>query len=281
MILEALQKRIIAAALLVLLYGPNATIALEDVAEEAVEAEVAVIGQFQINEATIIQNVFGNQSSVESARKKAENILKLHVSFIELSGTLPEEQRTKLELAGRGDIERFFTEFELMMAKCPTGNLTQEQWNEVWQKIQPFGTRFTAGLHGRGSLFRKTIPSTLSSEQAQKYEQLVKERHRRHYGALVDATLTMIDHQVPLTVEQRNRITDLVMAKTEPPTGYGQSYYQLYVVLERMGHIPEAELKPIFLDNEWKVMQGILQQGRAMEHMIKQMEEGGEEEAAS
>ena len=257
---------------------------LEEVAaeeEEAVEEAEAMGGRFQINEATIIQNVFGSQNSVESARRKSENVLKLHIDFVELSGKLPESQRTKLQLAGQGDIERFFNDFALMKAKCPTGNLTQEQWNEAWQKLQPFSSRYSAGLHGRGSLFRRTIPSALGPEQEKKYEQLVEERNRRHYAAMVGATLTLIDHQIPLTAEQRKKLTELIMAKTEPPTHYGQSYYQLYVVLERMTHIPEEELKPIFLDNEWKVMQGILQQGRAMEHTIKQMEKEGDEEVPS
>lgn len=222
----------------------------------------------QISRENLIQNVFRNQQSVEGARQNATDALQVQVDFVALIGTLTESQRAKLELAGRGDIHRFFDDFEGYLRTAPTGQITMQQWNDVWQGLQPLRTRYSAGLHGPGSLFRKTIPAALDAQQRTAYEQLETERSRRHYLALIRATLSVIDGQIPLTTRQREQITRVVMEKTKPPRTYGQSYYQYYIVLYQMSGI-EDDLKPLFEENEWDLMQKILQQGRQYEHMLR------------
>ncbi|MGD9854599.1 MAG: hypothetical protein AB7U20_06560 [Planctomycetaceae bacterium] len=222
----------------------------------------------QLTKENLIQNVFRNQQSVDGARRNAVNALDVQVDFVALIGSLSSEQRAKLELAGQGDIHRFFDDFDSYLRSAPTGQITMQQWNDVWQGLQPLQSRYSAGLHGPGSLFRKTIPSVLDEHQRTAYQDLEKERSRRHYLALIKATLSVIDGQIPLTTAQREQITRAVMEKTKPPRTFGQSYYQYYIVLYLMSGI-EDDLQPLFEENEWPLMQKILQQGRQYEHMLR------------
>jgi len=238
---------------------------------QSADAQFAAIGNdnmMQITKEQLVQNVFRNQRSLDNARDSAENALDVEIEFVALVGTLSDDQRAKLELAGRGDIERFFDDFESYLRTATVGQITMQQWNELWQELQPLQARYNAGLHGPRSLFRKTIPSALNEEQRAEYVRMEAERARRHYRALVKATLAIIDGKIPLTASQREQIIDAVMEKTRPPRSYGQSYYQYHIVLYQMSRI-EDELKPIFEEKEWELMQKILGQGRMIENMLR------------
>jgi hypothetical protein len=265
---RCLASRSCLLALCTLLFALSTAQAQVAVAAELVDGEA----RFQMNEQQLVQWVFGNMRG-KDYRAQTEQALRVQVEFIATIGTLSPPQRDKLELAGRGDIHRFFDRFETLQRDCPTGMIRQQEWQDIWQKVQPLQMRYQAGLHGRGSLLRKTVRSALDDEQFAAYQAMEAERHRRHYHSLLKATVAMIEQKIPLTIEQRTRLIDLVMEKTEPLGHYGQSYYQYHAILLQMSKIPEQDLKPIFLANEWKVMQGLLQQGRGMEHMIRQMQE--------
>lgn len=245
--------------------------ALFSVGQTASAQNVVAVGgenMIQLTKENLIQNVLRNQNSTVGARETADNALGVHVDFVALIGTLSDAQRAKLELAGQGDIHRFFDDLEVCLRTAPTGQITMERWNEVWQELQPLQTRYAAGLHGPDSLFCKTIPSTLDDEQRAAYQELETERRRRHYAALVKATLSAIDGQIPLTTKQREQITSVVMEKTKPPRTFGQSGSSYYMVLFLMSHI-EVDLEPLFEKNEWELMKRILQQGRQFENMLR------------
>ncbi len=237
----------------------------------ATALDVVVVNQnmIQITEQQLVQWVFQTQQTVPAARKHAENSLNIQVDFVALIGTLTDEQRAKLELAGRGDVHRFFEDFNKLLKATPLGQMPQQQWQEVWQKMQPLQVRYMNGLHGQKSLFRKTIPSTLSEDQLHAFQVIETERNRRRYLATVKATLATIEGKIPLTARQREQVIALVMEKTKPPRAWGQGYYRYHVVLYQMSTI-EDDLKPVFRDDEWKLMTKILQQGQMVKHMLRQ-----------
>lgn len=230
---------------------------------QAQQRQVQVVQErrFQINEQTLASWVF-NDSRAPNDQGWLERSLETRIDFLETIGTLRDEQRRKLELAGRGDIHRFWTRYELLRRECPTGMITQDEYMQFRQKALPLQLRYRDGLFGATSLFRKTIRSVLDADQLAEFETLERERDRKHYQALVKATVATLDQKLALTEDQRTRLTKLVLEKTEPPTTYGQGAYQLYIVLWQMSQIPESDLKPLFLDDEWRVVQALFQQAR-------------------
>lgn len=227
-----------------------------------------------INENQVEQMIFrGSRSRTGQGLEQAVNRLELQLDLVELIGDVSDGQRETLELAGWGDIQRFFDRVELFKRSAPTGQVPMQEYQQLWQKVQPLQMRFQNGLHGPGSLFRKTLATTLTENQWERFEQLERDRHRRHYEAIVRATVASIEGTIPLTSRQRTQLIELITGKTDPPETYGRSYNQFRVIIWKMSQIPEEELKPVFLENEWKVMQALLQQGRFAEQEIRQIEE--------
>jgi hypothetical protein len=228
------------------------------------------VDYFLVEEQQLGQWVFGS-TRAENSLEHAENALQVQIEWIATIGTLTEMQRRKLELAGRVDIRRFFDEFETLKQASPTGRVRRPEYEKMWQNAQPLQFRFQEGLHANESLFRRAVRSVLDKEQFAKFQELENQRNRRHYRAYVKATVALIEDRIPLTSEKRSRLIDLVVETTEPPKLYGQIPYQYHVVLFQMSRIPEDELKPIFMENEWKVMQGILRQCREPDYRIRRL----------
>ncbi len=230
---------------------------------------------FQLEERQLIVWAFGNQvESLPAARQRAEELLAGQIEFVAQVGSLQPAQRRKLELAGRGDIVRFFESAQKLLGELPRGQVRQTEWQEAWQKMAPVQQRFARGLHECGSLFHKTVRTTLTAEQLHRLEQLEQQRARWHYQAQIAAALVIFDNQVPLTIAQRNRLTELLLAEPPPPRIAGNRYDQYYYVFYRMSRLPEPELKRIFDDVEWKVVRRIFDQFRGLEQQFEQWEQG-------
>lgn len=243
----------------------------------AAEFIVAQNDLIQFTEQAFIQNVFGNQRSFAAARKQSDEALQVQIDFVENAVTLSKDQRDKLELAGHADISRFFNEYEKVKRGMTFGGIPRDEWQQVWQRTQPLSTRYQAGLHGSHSLFRKTINATLGPEQRESFESMKRDRNVAIYIDNIRMTLSMLDRKVPLMRRQRQEITDLLIDQTEPPEFYGQASMHFYVVMGQMANLREGDLKKVFNDKEWKVVDAMLRQAKAMERTLKLQREALEQ----
>lgn len=223
----------------------------------------------QFTEQSFVQNVFGTQRTYTAARLYCEQALQLQIEFIENAVTLTKGQRSKLELAGRGDIHRFFTDFETVKRGLTFGSIPRDEWQQVWQKAQPLSARYSEGLHGERSLLEKTIASTLEPEQLEQFNAMQNERERMIYADNIRMTLALLDRKVPLTRKQREQITELLLRESEPPEYYGQNNMRFYVVLIELAKLPGEDVREIFTDAEWPVINGMLRQAKAMERTLR------------
>ena len=226
--------------------------------------------RFELNEQQITHWVFRNQNSRQDSRQTVEASLQLELNLLSASVTLTDAQRAKLDLAGRADIDRFFDEFDELKRRTRFGQVDQAEYQKVWQTFQPLERRFAAGLFKENSLFQKTLRSQLESSQVTLYEESERERAVRQYRAAVEGAVAMIELKIPLTIEQRNKLIDVTMSKTKPPAGRIEGHNKLFFVLFAMSEIPDSELQPIFLENEWVAMKRILQHGQAMGRNLQQ-----------
>ena len=227
----------------------------------------------RFTEQSFVQNVFGSRRSYSQARDYVEQALQVQVDFVDDAVSLTPQQRSKLELAGQGDIQRFFNDYEEVKRGMTFGNIPRDEWQAVWQKAQPLSTRFAAGLHGRRSLLKKTLTSTLGPEQLEQFTAVKAERDRLIYQDNIRMTLSMVDRKVPLTKQQRDQITQLLLAKSSPPEFYGQSSMRFYAVLIELAKMPQDELRELFSETEWRVIDGLMRQARAMERTLQMQRE--------
>ncbi len=221
--------------------------------------------RFQMDESDFDRNVL--QADEATAKRKCKSSLQVRLSFIELSGKLSPAERRKLELAGLGDVERFFAQYKCKKAGMKFGSLTQDEWQKMWQEVQPLQARFQAGIYADDSLLEKTVSLTLDEQQLKRYEEIRREHDKKLFDKYMLATLAIIERKSPMTRAQRTRFLTLVDKHAEPPKYYGQSTYPIYAVLFQISKVPEKELKAIFSDAEWQVINQYVQQGRQMGNM--------------
>ena len=136
------------------------------------------------------------------------------------------------------------------------------------QGALPLQNSFNSGPFDEGSIFFKAIVSTLDDAQKAKYEKTLADKRLFRYRAKIDLTVAFLDNAVGFKADQRKQLAELLLAETKPPRRYGQ--YDYYVVMWQASHLPEAKLKPLFDDTQWKLLNRQFTQVKGMEPFLKQ-----------
>ncbi len=236
---------------------------------EPPKQEEQVDGQlFQMDEANFDANVFQPSRNAKQARSQIETRLRLQLEELNRVCGLDEAQKQKLKLAASSDIKRFFDEVNVIRKRVTLGMLNQNQWNQIWQEIQPLRNRQTMGLFGETSFYAKAVRKTLNDDQMARYEKVVNERRRFRYRASIEIALTNLESSAPLRHSQHEAIVKLLLDETQPPPTFGQ--YDQYLIIHQLAKLSELKLKPILDDNQWNQMQGQFNQARGMEQFLIQ-----------
>jgi hypothetical protein len=214
------------------------------------------------------QWVFQNDHNAASARRRLESSLTLHVDAVDTACKLTDEQKTKLQLAGRGDIKRFFDRYEAIKLKWQNRKRDNDNINNVFQDIQPLQITLQTGIFGDSSIFHKSLPHTLNGEQQTRYDAVLRERGAFRHRANIELVVTMVEQGVPLRDAQRRAIIELLTKETKPLRKSSQ--YDYYVLLFQLGQFPEEKLKKHFDDAQWKVLKRLVEQYRGLEQFLKQ-----------
>ena len=219
----------------------------------------------QFSEASFDKNNFEQLTAI-GARKKCEDSLEASLGLVHAVANLSDAQRAKLELAGQIDIHRFFSDYQIAKQGLRFGSLPRNAWTDMFSKaekrISPLRDHYARGLHGDASLFQKTLVSTLDQTQYDQVDQLFRERKQNEYARYIRITLAMIDRKVPLTVQQRDTITELLLTKTDPPESYGPANTPIYKVLSQLALILE-DLQELLSDSEMHVVKELITAGEA------------------
>jgi hypothetical protein len=231
------------------------------------EEEQVIVDGFEIAESNFDHWIFGAGTS-DHGRKRVDAQLALQVEAIDHICGLTEEEAAKLELAGQGDIKRFYDDVVVLRAKFMKVRRNRNAFNEIYQEIQPVKARLDAGLFKQGSFFDKVLNRMLNEQQSSEYDQAEWERRQFRYHAKLELAIAMIERTMPLRAEQRERLIQVLKEETQPPKAFGQ--YDYYFVLYQLRRVPPPKLKPIFDEAQWKVFQQFTAQGEAMEMFLKQ-----------
>jgi hypothetical protein len=138
--------------------------------------------------------------------------------------------------------------------------------NQVWQEIEPLQTRQARGISGPDTLLAKAVQHTLDREQAARLDAGQFERRRFHYEAAIGIALHTLEQTSPLTQEQRDKLTKLLLAMP-PPKVHGQ--YDQWFVFYRLGNMPApSKAQALFDARQWQALQQPLQQGKAMKQQM-------------
>jgi len=225
------------------------------------------VNQFQINANQFDQWVFQGNGNARQARKRLDSQLTMRMNEIHRVCGLDQTQKRKLSLAAAGDIKRFYDDVEKMRAKFMAVRNNRNAFGNIWQEIQPLQQKVSSGLFDSDSLFHKSVRGMLTPQQRVKYDRAELQRRKFRFEAQVAVAVSLLERRMPLTDVQRSQLIKLILDVAPPPLKFGQ--YDQYVVWYFASQIPDATLKPLFDDVQWKVLSQKLAQGKGMRRNLK------------
>jgi hypothetical protein len=130
--------------------------------------------QARIAHGAMVQLVFGQALDADAARTRFGARLASKVASIDRICQLTDAQKQRLELAGRGDIKRFFDRIDSLQPPFQGHGVLDDKEFREWSSrlsVEAIMLRriLKAGVFEDGSLFAKTLKTTLSADQAAAY----------------------------------------------------------------------------------------------------------------
>ena len=220
------------------------------------------------------QWVFSNQQTLYSAKKQLLSRLHGEAESIQAACQLDDQQKEKLLLAGRGDIQAFtqlYTKVRARFAEKIKENNQQAMLN-LWQEIQPLQKKYNGQIFGKDSFFEKVLSNLLDDQQSALLEKIRREQRKVQYQAAVMQLILQFDSVAPLTHKNREKLLALIEQHTYPPKAMGgqnQSHYLTYYIYGQMAEISEKELRPLFGKAVWKVVKQQIKQGKSMKRNLE------------
>jgi hypothetical protein len=202
----------------------------------------------------------------DSALERIEAQMSVQIRGITQTCHLTPLQVEKLELAARGDIERFQARVAEVHDRLVGKSYNQNEINTVWQEIQPLQQELPLVL-GPGSLFSRVLHSTLREGQRADFERAKAERDQFRYAAKVRLFVAALDQASPLTDEQRERMVEFLLESTRRPQRFGE--YDWYYVLVQASHAPAERLEEILNEAQLLALRQAFQQAQPYAQMLE------------
>jgi hypothetical protein len=231
-------------------------------------AQVAVPAGPQWTDEQIEQMIFQPYGGAAGARGRLDALLALYVEDLDRACQLTEAQKKKVDLAGRGDIKRFFDRCESVKQKCLGLVRVDPQGQAVWQEISPLQRTLQAGLFSQDSLFYRSLPHTLTPDQSLHYAAAAREREEYHHRATVELAVLSLGQQLVLREAQRQELVRLLLKETKPPRKSG--IYDYYHLVFQLPRLPEEKWNALLDAPQRKILGLQLAQFRQLELSYRQ-----------
>jgi hypothetical protein len=215
--------------------------------------------------------VFQQDGNAAGARRRLESHLTVHIDEVHLACKLTDEQKKRLELAGRGDIKRFFDRYEILRRTFKPIKRDQadfqQVWQQFWQDISPLQQNLQAGLFEADSLFGKIADTTLTPAQKHSYESLLNERRQFYFRNSIEKVVHSLDQAARLTQAQRRQLTELLTKETKMPPR--SNAYDQYYLLWQLSRLPDEKMRLLFDDVQRKAIDVQLQQAQNVAQSLR------------
>lgn len=211
--------------------------------------------------------LFQRHGNEAQAREFLKQQLNLAIDTIDRDVELTDEQREKLRLAGAGDVSLFFAEVEKIRDEFD-GNAMNDpnQFNNVWQRIQPLQQRMRSSLYGPNSIFARVSDGMLEEAQRSRLSEVEQKRLRFHFETHLKNTISQAHRTRPFRTTQRQRIMKLLQDVEMPNRGTRQmtQQYALYSLSK-----VRSELSEIVSKEQMKALNPLLRRGERMERTLR------------
>jgi len=196
-------------------------------------------------ERQINQIAYGRFANAAAARARLEQLLGLRLENIERVCGISETQRKKFELAGKGDIKRFFDAIDEKRRRIRAEGGGQ-QIDRIEEELSASARWLDTGVFEERSLFVKTVMKTLSADQVTRYQADGREARAFRHQAQVEGVVGIFDQALGLDNEQRRRLKKLLLVQTRSLKIAADHGAEYLFVLAQAVNVSESKLGPIF-----------------------------------
>jgi hypothetical protein len=242
--------------------------AAEKVAIQARFAAQAIVVQQLWSDDQLERMVFQQDGNASQARQRLDAQLAAQIFEIGRICKLTDAQKTKLRLAGRGDIKRFFDRYEAIKQKSQAIEPDEANILEIHQELNRLQIALQGNLFFEDSLLIKSLPNTLTGDQFTRYETVARERRASEHRASVVRAVAILLRGIALRDAQRQKLITLLTNETKPARTSGR--YDAYVLLLQLSRLPEEKLKRLFDEDQWEVVSESLAQAQQLEPVLRQ-----------
>jgi hypothetical protein len=127
----------------------------------------------------------------------------------------------------------------------------------------------TRGLFRKDSLFIKSLPNTLNTEQFARYHAMARERRASRHRESIEKAIDELERGIVLRDPQERELITLLTKETKPPKRSGP--YEAFVILLQLARLPDDKLKRLFDQDQWGVVSQQLARYGQLEPMLKQV----------
>jgi hypothetical protein len=129
------------------------------------------VGRIDLNSAIFAREnfdrwLFDKEQTEEARLSHLERILSAQIEAAALRDNLTARERTKLRLAGRGDIKRFFDQVEGRRSQFEIARKSFKSGHAALLALTPLTKVYQEGPFGDGSLFAKTLRKVRDDREA-------------------------------------------------------------------------------------------------------------------
>lgn len=222
--------------------------------------------------------IFGNFDNPSEPLPALEAQCNLELIRISQTASLPEDQRAPLRLAGQGDIKRFLQRVEKARRRYVEINEQSaasdaldddhdEAVEEAYLLAMSLRRELRKGLFGSKSLLHKVASNSLDEQHAGDLQKETTRRVRLQTESAMRVFVTRLGWQLPLTKEQRTKLTDLLLQHIKTVGNDNNLAY--YVVMYRFGKVPREQYETIFDESQMEAVARMLDQGRQLEEHLE------------
>jgi hypothetical protein len=209
--------------------------------------------------------VFGDNAT--KARQRMESRLANQILDLDRACNLKDKQKKKLHSAGRGDIKRFFAQFDEFKRKVLLTQHDVQKMQRIYQEIPVLQETLQFALFQEDSLLIKSLPNTLTSEQFARYDAMARERRAARHRESIAKAVEVLQRGTLVRDAQRRELLALLTSETRPSTR--PSPYEPFVLLLQLDRLPEGKLKGLFDQDQWRFVSQELAHCHQLEPMLK------------
>lgn len=225
---------------------------------------------FMLDRAAFESWVFQQDGSQAEGLRRLEAEFDRILRSVKSSAELSTSEEKMLVLAGKGDIKRFID--LVYQAYIPIGgkDLSDEAFNDAWERTLPLQRKLNNGLFEEGSLFHKVLMRVLSEEERIAWINMKTEQLKREKIIIVDVFIADLERSVPLLQRQREKLREILVEQT--PQVRNPDENGLFIIHYFFSKIDEQVCNELFDEEQIRLMSGVRRQGQEMGQWL--VEEG-------